>query len=538
MKKILTVLFLFAVIGNLLAEISVKSFRKLENDLDARVGETVVKDFNGEPSAIIKIVTTQTGFTFDCGQIGIVETINKPGEIWVYVPNGAKRITIAHDKLGVLRDWFFTLPIEKATVYEMVLTTGKVTTMIEEEQMQTEWVVITSEPSGADVYIDDKSTGLQTPYSKQLPIGTHNYSVNLDMYHPEAGKFELKPDSGKLKITSKLKPAFGSISLSSTPESGATIVLDGVPLTQTTSCTLEKIKSGIHTITLSKPLYHEVTQTVEITDGKTIKLALNLAPAFGSIFLTSTPESGASVTLDDVSMGKLTPCTLEKVKSGNHIVGLRKEWYAPVKKQLFISDGDKTTLDVLMNPLFGDVKITTIPGADIFIDNAKIATGNYSNRMNEGIYTFEARKPKYTTDIQKIQIATGESKTIVLSPRPQLGVLEIESMPIDATITIDGVNKGNTPNTLRNLLVGDYQIKLALPNYATIIKTITISEGQTTKVNEKLANGREVTINSALIGAALYIDGIASGTTPYKGSLTFGNHILRIESNGKKQRRQ
>jgi len=360
----------------------------------------------------------------------------------------------------------------------------------------------------------------------------------LDMYHPEAGKFELKPDSGKLKITSKLKPAFGSISLSSTPESGATIVLDGVPLTQTTSCTLEKIKSGIHTITLSKPLYHEVTQTVEITDGKTIKLALNLAPAFGSIFLTSTPESGASVTLDDVSMGKLTPCTLEKVKSGNHIVGLRKEWYAPVKKQLFISDGDKTTLDVLMNPLFGDVKITTIPGADIFIDNAKIATGNYSNRMNEGIYTFEARKPKYTTDIQKIQIATGESKTIVLSPRPQLGVLEIESMPIDATITIDGVNKGNTPNTLRNLLVGDYQIKLALPNYATIIKTITISEGQTTKVNEKLANGREVTINSALIGAALYIDGIASGTTPYKGSLTFGNHILRIESNGKKQRRQ
>ncbi len=37
MKKLLTTLFLFAAIANLSAEISVKSFRKLENDLDARV---------------------------------------------------------------------------------------------------------------------------------------------------------------------------------------------------------------------------------------------------------------------------------------------------------------------------------------------------------------------------------------------------------------------------------------------------------------------------------------------------------------------
>lgn len=72
MKKLLTTLFLLAVIVNLSAEISVKSFRKLENDLDARVNAPI-KDFSGDVSAIVKVVTTQTGYTFDCGQAGIVK---------------------------------------------------------------------------------------------------------------------------------------------------------------------------------------------------------------------------------------------------------------------------------------------------------------------------------------------------------------------------------------------------------------------------------------------------------------------------------
>jgi len=46
MKKFFTTLLFVAMIGNLFAEIAVKSFRKLENDLDARVTEPL-KDQNG-----------------------------------------------------------------------------------------------------------------------------------------------------------------------------------------------------------------------------------------------------------------------------------------------------------------------------------------------------------------------------------------------------------------------------------------------------------------------------------------------------------
>ena len=532
-KFFITVVLFFAIYTSNSQDIAVRSFRKLEMDQEARIISPII-DQNGKKCAIFKVVTSQTGFAWDFGMIGTAfKTEQKTGEIWVWVPVGTRKVTINHQQLGVLRNYQFDIDIEEATVYEMILITGKVTTIVE-ETIGSEWVVVSSDPPGADVYIDDKATGMQTPFTRQYPLGSHSYRVSMDLYHPDAGKFELTPDGGKKKIVSTLLPAFGQLKLTSLPESGANIVLDGKPLTQTTPCTIEKIKSGTYPLILSKTLFHETTQTITITDGQTTNADVILKPAFGSIEITSLPESGAAVTLDDVPTGKVTPCTLDKVPSGVRNISLRLNWYQPIKKQLTVTDGEKATLEVPMNELFGTVSITTKPEADIYKDNEKLATGTYSGRLNEGVYTFEARKPKHTTDTQKIQIATGDQKNITLAPRPQMGIVEIQSTPIDAVITLDGENKGTTPATLRSLLVGDYNLTLSFPGYATINKTITITEGQTAQINETLVNGRAVTINTEPAGVTLSIDGNTVGQTPYSGSLTFGNHILQIQQGDKK----
>ncbi|MEI6141704.1 MAG: PEGA domain-containing protein, partial [Mariniphaga sp.] len=334
----LTILLLFFFGSTLFAQpkISVKSFVKQDNDLTARI-DAPKKDQNGDVCAIIKVVTTQTGFTWDSDRLGIVAAIPKTGEYWIYVPFGAKRLTIQHPQLGILRDYQYPLTIEPATVYILELTTGKVEVTVTQETIGSEWVVVTSEPTGADVYIDEKSTGKQTPFSMQYPLGVHSYSLSLDLYHPDAGRFELTPDGGKKKIASTLKPAFGQLKLISSPENGATVVLNGKPMELVTPCTIDKIKSGTYPLTVSKTLYHEKTQTVTIADGQITNVDVVLKPAFGSVSITSSPESGAAVTLDDAPTGQVTPCTLDKIISGNHTVSLRKEWYQPVKKQLVVA---------------------------------------------------------------------------------------------------------------------------------------------------------------------------------------------------------
>ena len=110
--------------------ISVASFKLLENDLTANTTGTTERDQNGEVAALIKVVTTEQGFVFDGGMTGIVKTKQGVGEIWVYVPHGIRRITVQHPQLGVLRDYYFPISIEIGKTYEMKLTTGKVETIV------------------------------------------------------------------------------------------------------------------------------------------------------------------------------------------------------------------------------------------------------------------------------------------------------------------------------------------------------------------------------------------------------------------------
>ena len=69
-------------------KISVLNFYLSERDLTANTHGSIVYDQNGEKCALIKIRTNQEGFSFDVGSLGITQTIQKKGEIWVYVPHG------------------------------------------------------------------------------------------------------------------------------------------------------------------------------------------------------------------------------------------------------------------------------------------------------------------------------------------------------------------------------------------------------------------------------------------------------------------
>ena len=110
--------------------------------------------------------------------------------------------------------------------------------------------------------------------------------------------------------------------------------------------------------------------------------------------------------------------------------------------------------------------------------------------------------------------------------------------PHGATVTVDGKNYGTTPTTISKLLIGDYTVNLTKSGYSTINRQVTIMENRSAEVNERMENGKNVTITSTPEGVNLYIDNVSVGTTPYSGHLLFGTHILGIEKDGKKSERR
>ena len=100
----------------------VASFRKLDWDLDAR-SNYPVNDQNGHKAALIKVVTPESDFDFDVGVMGVVSVRQEIGEIWVYVPEKVRKITIRHKEFGIIRDYNLGIPLESAAVYELTLIT-------------------------------------------------------------------------------------------------------------------------------------------------------------------------------------------------------------------------------------------------------------------------------------------------------------------------------------------------------------------------------------------------------------------------------
>ena len=121
MKKSLLILVLLKCI-TVSAQIRISDFRQSFSDGAATDIRTSVADPDGQLCAILKLETKQSGWTFDAGLVGIIDTRYGDGIIWIYLPASARKLTVAHREYGVLRDWVFPFSLEPGRTYTMKLS--------------------------------------------------------------------------------------------------------------------------------------------------------------------------------------------------------------------------------------------------------------------------------------------------------------------------------------------------------------------------------------------------------------------------------
>ena len=466
MNKILKIGFLLMLIGVCVpafGQITIKSFVHLSNDLDASTFFPK-KDFNNRTSAIIKVFTTHQNFSFDNGSLGIVEVVQKPAEIWVYVPENTIKLKITHQKLGHItngeEDGYYWFPnrVKGGQVYKMELSTGAVI----DEPIQTGWIVFNSVPDAVDVYMSPESGGEEkhvgtTPFNKKMPYGN---------YHYRAKKYNYRDVMGLIKLESN-------------------------------------------------------RATVDI----------NLVPSFGSISVNSTP-SGAAVYLNGKDTGKKTPCVIDEVSSGKCEVRLQIADYAPATKTIEVQDGKRSEVNLSLRASFAPVTINSIEGAVIKLNGVNVGTSNYTENLQEGFYDIEVSLPNHETAKKQIEVVANEPQTLDLKPTPIYGSIDVNTTPMGANITINGKSYGDTPATINNLLIGDYEVVLNKAGYPSITKHVTVTKGTAAMVDVKFDTGRMVTISTNSKGDRVFVDGMEVGTSPCTVELAYGNHEIKVDRSG------
>lgn len=428
MKK-LSLLIIILSFG-LLAQaqsISVKTFRALPTDMTASSLEGKRIDQNGDVAALIKVVTTQTGFTFEGGTLGIVDTKQRNGEIWVWVPRASRKITILHQQLGVLRDYRFPVDIESERTYEMVLTTAKVETVIKEEMHQ-QYLVFQVSPANATLEVNDKlwSVDADGTALQFVDFGTYTYRVRAANYISDAGVVTVDDPDNPQNVKVTLKPDFAEVTLK--VDADAEIWVNNE-------------KKGVRTWTgpLGKGTYkieckqesHETSMiSKEITtemNGQIITLPAP-TPIYGSLNVESTPI-GATIYIDGKEVGK-TPKFIPEILIGVHVVKLMKEGYEDYVESLCIVKGQRKHMVLSMKNNYDVEFICNVPNATLSIDNNIVGNASNTYKLSFGTHSIKVNSMEYVEYSETITVGSNSVKFVIEMQR----ILELAKFYFDAGI--------------------------------------------------------------------------------------------------------
>ena len=443
MKRLIAIFSIIALaaVAAVAQTMSVAGFEERPMDMDARVTHPVT-DPNGQTCALIKVETTQTGFGFDTGVIQVVKTEQKIGEVWVYVQPRVKKITIMHQDYEPVRDYYFpTGALKEATVYLLKLRTAGAPEQAASTQQHSGFLIINSEPQGAEVWLNNESTGEVTPFRRKLAIGDKMpYRLSLPLYHDEAGMVTV--DQPRKELQFALRPAFGSVTVTSTP-SGALVFLDEKQVGQT-PLTLDRIASGSHSLRLQAPQYAVERRNVSVADGQTANVAVTLAARFAEI--TVQAPQGAVVTVDGDRKGSGTLSWRQSEGLCDIVVSMAG--HRDARRQLEVVAGRAQTVQLTPQPIYGSASVDSdLMDAEIWIDGKQYGvTPNVVERLLVGSHTLVLKKSGYA-DLQQ-QFSVEEGKEASLSVKLPAGrSVQFTSEKPGMQIIVDGKKLGTTPLT-------------------------------------------------------------------------------------------
>ena len=346
MKRLFTLFIILLTVFAVHAQnLSVESFRMDIKDLTANTAGTTVLDQNGEKCALIKVETTQTGFSFNTGSLGVMKTEQHVGEIWVYVPEGVKRITISHQQLGILRDYELGETVKRARTYILKLITGEVHTVVKKARTS-QYVVFQLQPANAVVMLNGEMLATQDgTATKMMKFGTYDYQVQAPDYLPQMGKVTVNDPKQKHVVSVSLKPNFTSVTL--TADNNAEIWVNGDK--KGTGSWTGPLGAGTYEFETRLAGHRSASQTRDITvSSEPISIRLQSpTPIYGEADISSSPAM-ADIYIDGTKRGQ-TPQLIDQLLIGQHQLRLSKQGYADYSGTININEGETASVNATIN---------------------------------------------------------------------------------------------------------------------------------------------------------------------------------------------
>ncbi|MDP2945715.1 MAG: PEGA domain-containing protein [Atribacterota bacterium] len=219
-------------------------------------------------------------------------------------------------------------------------------------------IIVTSQPQGAKVYLDNVYKGVTPLNLDRINSGQHHIKLVMAGYQDWSNYVSVSP-SRTTTVSTNLIPlaVYGSISIYCN-QGNAKIYLDG-SYQRTTSANksveLKNVVQGHHELMITKDGFQQWVSTILVTANQTHTVSVYLVPeiSYGSVAVYCN-ISGAKIFINGtykVATLSSQPKILEEIKEGEYEITLIMDGYRTWVEDIWVYAGETTSLYVEMNKI-------------------------------------------------------------------------------------------------------------------------------------------------------------------------------------------
>ncbi len=277
-----------------------------------------------------------------------------------------------------------------------------------------------------------------------LPAGTHILKIDAEGYE----RIELPPTTFarkkiyELKIVEVRAPRSaigmghkGSLFVNSIPD-GATLKIEGIPLTWKTPVTIPEILSSKWRLTLWKEEYDSLVTTITVLPDTLTRLQpFKLIAQFGFIRYDSLATGKGTILMTNSK--QINPIRLQKVGVGQYAITCKNDFFGERTKAFNVLPAD--TLDIGLKDFFdiGSLRFDPLFSNCITLIDAKIVRPNQSVLVTAGDHLVEAIEPVLGRKTVVVSVGVSENRVVRFEEVYESGVLTLQA-DVDADISVDG----------------------------------------------------------------------------------------------------
>ena len=295
------------------------------------------------------------------------------------------------------------------------------------------------------------------------------------------------------------------------------------------------IRSGDIDVSVSAPGYYDFTTALAVGSEPAQTFAIELQPLPGFLDLDTGALDGAEVSVDGEVVGT-TPLQQLELAAGEHTLRLRKERYEDLETSVTI-EGRQTTqaMSLQLQPAWATVSFTTTPaGATVTVDGTDVGVTPLNAELLAGARQVVVKLPAHKAWSDTLRITAREDFAVdPITLEPANGLVMLRSTPTGASVTVNGVFRGQTPLELELPPTTTHQLVFFVNGYEEARRELrTQAEGESSVDVTLEPIVSSVRIAATPADAEVYVNGEFKGNANQTLELLAASQTIEIRRAG------